>query len=568
MLRTFFARIPVLFAIVAVALLAAACGGGGGDATSTTSASNSGVGSGGTGIGVVSGFGSLIVDGVHHDDAMASYMSEEDQGAAVALAPTAAMLGHSVEYAYDAGGAMTTAMISPELVGSVSAVGSGSITVLGTSVTINSDTTQGPPTALVGYATPAAIQVGDRVAVYGLPKTNAQGVGYIQATLIVQKSAASGVRLTGYVSQYNAAAGSFAIGSNTVTIGQATLRPAGAALANGALVTVWSNSAPVANIIAADAIRIKWPQSASGNLTLSGPISAYVGLSNFKLRNVTVDAGSATIAPAGASLGDGKYVVVNGSFDAATGKLNATSVTVYAPAANAAIELHGTVLNFVSSASFTVRGVVVDASAATFSGGNAAQLANGVFVVVTGAMDNNVVRAASVAIVALDPAHAPANAMLDVAGTITSFDPATHAYSMVMASGASVSGTMAASMFYNNGSATDFAAGRPVTVRGMLNGGMLATSVVSFTQAATSSDIETPPTPGAAAAVPTYMEGIAYNVTATTFMLNGLTIQRNGLAVQGGGMMGAAMMSGLRFGVRVQFTGGQYVATVITRLAG
>ena len=561
MFRIFLGRVSAMLAVTMMLLLVSGCGGGSGGTSS-----EAGIGSGGTGLGVTTGFGSLIVDGMRYNDAQASYMSEEDQGPAKAMASTGAMLGHSLEFGYDASGAMMSVMISPELVGNVSAVATSDITVLGTKVNFNNDTALGPVTGLLGYASLAAVQVGDRVAVYGLIKTDASGTSYVQATLIVQKPTATGIRLSGYVSQYDATAGSFTIGSNTVNIGSATVVPAGTSLSNGELVTVWSNATPVGNVIAASNIRIKWPVASSGNLTLSGSISSYIGAASFKVRNVTVDASTATIAPAGTTLGDGKYLIVVGKFDAATNKLVATSVTVYAPAAANAIELHGTVLNFVSASSFTVRGVVVDASTASFSGATAAQLANGAFLEVTGALVNNVVRATTVNILALNPTQAPMGATLDMPGTITSYNTTTGAYTLTMSSGLTVSGQMGPSMFYNNGTATNFAVGQSVNVRGMMSGSTLSTSVVSFTQSAPATGTGT--APGTTSGTGTvYMEGIAYNVTASSFMLNGLTIQTNGVAVQGGSMMGGGgMMSGSHLGVDVQYSAGQYVATAITLL--
>lgn len=563
-------RIRAILVIAAAVFLSSGCGGG---AESALSLLAGGVGSGGTGIGIVrgigviTGFGSLIVDGVHHDDSVANYMSEEDQGAAMVMAPTGAMLGQRLEYAYDTSGAMSSALISPELVGIVTAASASSLTVLGTNVTINGDTTLGPVTSLLGYASPTAIQIGDRVAVYGLLKTDAQGTSSLQATLIVQKSTGTGTRLTGYVSQFSATNGRFLIGSNTINVGSAVISPTGASLSNGQLVTVWSDTTPVGNVITASNIRIKWPPTDSGDRLLSGSISAYAGVANFKLLNVTIDASTATIAPTGAALSEGRYVVVVGKFDAGANKLIATNVRVYAPTTSSAVELDGTVLNFVSPSSFTVRGAVVDASTARFSGATAKDLANNVFVEVTGAVTNNIVRAATVTILALNPLQAPASAVLDVNGTVTSYDASTGRFFMVLNSGTTLSGMMGSSMFYNNGAATDFSAGQSVNVRGTFNGDTLSTSVVSFTQAAPIPGPTTTPATGAQPG-PTYMEGIAYSVTATSFMLNGLTILSDGVAVQGGGMMGNRMMSGMRVGVTVQNTGGQYSATAITLLNG
>ncbi len=558
-------RCSTLLLVAALTLLTAGCGAGGAAVLGLIA----GVGTGGTGIAVITGFGSLIVDGTRRDDSQASFSSEEDQGTAIATPPTAAMLGHTVEFGYDVNGAMASVVMSPALVGPVTAVGTNSVTLLGTTVAVNTDPALGPVTALAGYASISAIQVGDRLAVYGLPKVDGQGGSVVQATLITQKPAGTGIRLTGYVSQLNASAARFAIGSNTIDAGAAIVSPAATALANGQLVTVWSNGAAAGSMITATNVRIKLSAASTGNLTLSGAISAYAGNASFKLLNVTVDASRATVAPAGTLLTDGKYVVVTGQYDAGSGKLTATAVTVYAPAAAAAVELHGTILNFVSASSFTVRGVVVDASSANFSGGAAKDLANGVFVDVTGAVANNAVKASAVTVVAANPTQAPSGATVDLMGTITSYDPATRHYSMSIAGGSSVSGTMGSGLFLNNGSASDLTVGKSIVIRGVMNNGAVTTSVVSFAQSGSLPGTSTPPTPGSSPAM-TYMEGTAYNVTATSFMLNGVTIQSNGVTVTGvGGMMGGrGMMSGARVGVNVQYTGGVYVASTITLLNG
>jgi hypothetical protein len=547
------ARVRRMAAIVAPLLVLAACGSGGGGIFSLAD-----VGSGGTGIGFLTGFGSLIVDGMRRDDSAASYTSEADQASAIAMAPTGAMLGHSVEYSYDGSGKMMSVLVSPELAGTVTAVGPTSVTVFGTTVDINSDATAGPATSLVGYGSLPDIKVGDRIEVHGLLKTDSLGKLHLQATLVVQKPAATGARLTGYVTQYDAAAGTFALGSNLVTVGSATISPAGAVLSNGQLVTVWSNADPLGNAVSANTVRIKWPTVSNRNVAMSGAISSYTGAASFQVRNMIVDASSAVVAPSGVSFANGKYVVVVGSFDVKTNKLTATSVTVITPAAPTTVELHGTVANFVSAASFTVRGVVVDASAAAFIGGTASQLANGVFVEVHGAVANNLVRAATVTVQALSPLQAPAGSVLDVGGVIATYGATTGSYTITLDSGGTMSGTLGSSMFYDNGIAADFVPGQSVHVSGMFNGGLLSTFVVNFCQSTVA--------PGAGNA---HMEGIAYNVNTTSFMLNGVTIQNNGVTFPGGGMMGGhGMMAGLRVSVDVQLSNGQYLATAIRLLNG
>jgi Domain of unknown function (DUF5666) len=437
MLSSSLAQARVLFAIIAAAIIVSACGGGGGGSGATSTA---GVGSGGTGSGVITGFASIIMDGMDKDDTGATYTSEADQGSPVTVPITGAMLGQNAEFAYNASGAMTSVMLSPQFVGTVSSVAANSFTVLGTTITVNSDPTLGPVTSFVGYASMAGMRAGDTVEADGLLKTDAQGKPYLQATLIVGKPSTAGVRLTGYVSQYNASAGTFVLGSNTITVGAATITPAGSTLANGELVTVWSNAGPVGNTITATTIRVK--NMANGNVVMSGSISNFVSNASFQIGNVTVNASAATIAPSGATLGNNNYVLVTGTFDATANKLTATSVTVFTASAPTTVELHGMVANFVSSSSFTIRGVTVDASAATFSGGTASQLANGGFVIVHGNVANNVVHATTVGIQATLPMMAPNGSTIEISGAIASYNAGTGAFTMTLASGATMNGTV------------------------------------------------------------------------------------------------------------------------------
>lgn len=544
-----FPRLLMCLALLLSALLTTSCGGG-------ASLSLAGVGSGGTGYGVSTGFGSLIIDGIRRNDSAAHYWSEQEQGPALAMAPTGATVGHSMEYTYDANSDLLSVLVSPELLGSVTALGPNRLTLLGTTVLINTDAGAGPVTRLLGYAALADIQLGDRLEVHGLLKTDSQGATTLQATLIAAQPAIQGARLTGTVSQYNASAGTFVIGGMTVKLGSASISPTGATLANGDLVTVWSNTDPVVNVLSASTLRIKRLAGTLQNITLSGVIGDFTSAASFKLRNLTVDASKAEVLPSGATLGADKYVLATGTLDASGSMLTATRVTVFTAMAPTTVELHGTLANFVSASSFTVRGVALDASAAAFSGGTAAQLANGVLVDIRGTVVNNVVRANSVAIQALTPLQAPAGAVLDVSGTLTAYNATNGSYSLTLASGATLSGSLHASMFYNNGNASNLAVGQAVSVHGVLSGGQLATSVMNF------SPMTTPPPNGSL-----HMEGPAYNVTANSFMLNGVLIQSKGVAVQGVGMMGGrSMLSGSTVAVDLRLVGGQYMASAITLL--
>jgi hypothetical protein len=534
----------ILFSVIS---LLAGCGGSGTVAGvgSGGTGSIAGVGSGGTGSGVVSGFGSLIVDGIRRNDAGAAYSNEADQGSALAMPLTGAMLGQSAEFSYDANGNISSVLMSPEIVGSVTAVSAGSITVLGTTIITNTDASLGPVTHFVGYASLANVQIGDRVEVHGLLNN-----GNIQATLIVQKPTTGGVRISGIVGQYNGT--SFVLGSETVIIGSATINPQGISLANGQLVTVWSSNAPGGNTISASSIRIKRPAQISGNVTLSGPISSYVNNALFQIRNVTVDASTASVSPSGAGLGNGNYIVVVGSFDTTTNMLTASSITVFNSAAPTTVEVHGMVANYISTSSFTVRGVVIDASAVTPTGGT---ISNGVFLDVRGTVVNNIVHASTVNIVAL----VPSGSIIEVGGTINSYNATTGAYTMNLATGGSMSGNMGAGTIYRNGTATaKMVTGQSVNITGTINNNLLTSAEVIFQST----------TPGSA-----LVTGVAYNITSSSFMLNGVTINDTsgtGMGMgMGGGMMGG-MLGGSRISVSIQpgvgQYAGQYMATAINML--
>jgi len=539
-----FAAVRTAMTIVSVMLLAAACGGAGVGISFTSTTTSGGVGSGGTGSGVVTGFGSLIVDGVRRNDGNATYSTEAQQGSAVGMPITGAMVGQSAEFVYDANGNITSVLMSPEIVGTVTAAAAGSITVLGTTIIANSDPALGPVTSFVGYASLASVQVGDRVEAHGLLKADSQGKPYLQATLIAQKPAAAGARLSGIVSNYGG--GSFVLGTETVSVGAASISPPGATLANGQLVTVWSNSAPVGGVLSASIIRIKQPAPASGNVILSGAISGFVSNASFQIRNVTVDASAAALTPSGTRLANDRYVVVTGTYDAASNKLTASAVTVFTPAAPTRVEVHGTVANFVSPASFTVRGVVIDASNAGFSGGTAAQLANGVLLEVDGTVTNNVVHATKVQFKGLTPSQAPSGSVIEVGGTISAYNPTTGAFTLSLSTGGSMSGSIGAGVSYRNGSAANLGVGQSVSITGTFSNNTLASAEVEI-----HSGLST--TPGT-----TRMSGVAYNITSTSFMVNGVTIQRNGMS------MPAGMKPGSRISLNVQLVGGQYLATAIT----
>jgi hypothetical protein len=131
-----------------------------------------GVGSGGSGLaeGFVTGFGSIIVDGVAYDDSAAS--EEADARDARSKAPTLA-IGQKVRLALDEQGRVTRIELQPQLRGPVTRVSFPSdavkhIEVLGQPVRVIAQATQGfAPTVLEGLDSLDRLAAGTAVEVHG-----------------------------------------------------------------------------------------------------------------------------------------------------------------------------------------------------------------------------------------------------------------------------------------------------------------------------------------------------------------------------------------------------------------
>src|SRR5450755_2048840 len=123
-------------AIAVGALLLAACGGGG---STSTDASASGLS-----VGTVTGFGSIIVDGVHYDDRNVVAGIDTPPTAPDAPASGASVdvkLGQHVEVTFtgaESNSVATSISVSAELVGKVSAI-APNLVVAGQIVMVNSD---------------------------------------------------------------------------------------------------------------------------------------------------------------------------------------------------------------------------------------------------------------------------------------------------------------------------------------------------------------------------------------------------------------------------------------------
>ncbi|RZI41982.1 hypothetical protein EGT07_15365 [Herbaspirillum sp. HC18] len=361
-------RLSILAAACA-ALTLAACGGGGGSASVTASSTSS---SDANASGTVTGFGSVIVDGVRIDDRSAVAMTEADDDS---MQVAELKIGQHVEVEHDANLSAKTIRIVPDLQGIVTGVDAtaGTLTVLNQTIKVNSDATAGPVTVFdAPYQTLADVKVNDAVEIHGFIKVDTTGKMSIQATRIEQKASVGFLRVRGKVSELSATASTFKIGDLLVSYAGAKVTPTGVTLANGMEVRIWIPSNPTFTGSAVDAakVKVRGRKAESGDLEvkLGGAVSKIdAAAKTFVVDGVTVDASGATFEQSGkgfADIKDGSYVRVKGTYTT-DGTFKAASISLRAFEKSKGVELHGSALNFKSNADFTLRGLEVDASKAT-----------------------------------------------------------------------------------------------------------------------------------------------------------------------------------------------------------
>lgn len=416
-------RRVALLATSLVALLAGGCSGGA-------------VGSGGTGapaqsFGTVSGFGSVIVDGARFDDRDAPTESEDSPGSFSLAEPR---LGHRVEIGFQTDGVARNVRIEPELRGRISSIGAGSFVVMGQTVRINTDPLAGPVTQFgTGYSSASDLQQDHLVEVHGVVVRQAGGGYVVQATRVDRRLLAPYLRVAGVVTAVSG--GNIQIGALTIATGSASVVPAGGTLAVGQRVAVFARPAAlVGATLTAEFVRIKE--------RVNGPVEAYLGGviggidvagTTFDVDGVTVRAANAVVTPLGATLANGQYVQLRGSF-AADGSLTATRVKIRRNDVEPDVQLFGTVLSYSAGAqTFEIRGVTVTAAGAQLqdcTGG----LANGLFVEVRGTWNSTGVTAERIRCESSEPA----GSVVERRGVASGVDLTGRSFTLTPASGSPV----------------------------------------------------------------------------------------------------------------------------------
>jgi Domain of unknown function (DUF5666) len=352
-----FQRLPLLCGLLAGSLLLAACGGVGEEGTGIQPASAS--------VGMVQGLSdnSVTVNGVSYAQSAATVTD----GFGQPMAKEDLRLGMWLEVqgsVDDTGtrGVAQTIRVRPAARGVVTANGAGglSLTVFDSTVHLDNGT------VLDGTPDAASLAPGDLVEVHGPLSSVAGDVSASRVEkLHPTPQATPRYELRGRVSLLDTAPGhpSFTLGRRVIDYGGATLTLR-QALANGQIVRVSAAAAPVAGTpwavekLTSD---LALPDNL-GFLYTEGFVESLQAGPNFELEGLAVDASSAN--GKGDIKAEGLRVAVVGAL--VNGKLKAKAVAVVQPGQPVVFSLSGPVTDFVSPASFRLRGVGIDASAATY----------------------------------------------------------------------------------------------------------------------------------------------------------------------------------------------------------
>ncbi len=370
-----------LVVTLAVALtVLTACGGGSdapaGGATSAPASATSVYAAG-----PITGFGSVILNGVRFDDSAAT-ISDDDGNK---LAESQLRLGMQVECeggpgSDDAHGVAHAIHVHAALLGPVGAVdtAAGTLTVLGQTVTVDAQTAF--DSALANGL--ASVAAGAVVQVHGQFDAASQSV---LATRIELATGATRYKIRGTITALDTTARTLSIGATAISF--ATTAGVPTDLALGTLVDVRLATAATGGVWTATAIadgqRLMHDHDQAH---LRGVVSAFTSATQFSVDGTPVDASNAQFPDGQSGVALGATVEVEGPL--VNGTVAATKVEVEDEHEHdgARVELHGTISALDATAqTFVVRGVPVSfAGSVDFHDGSAAALANGLFVEVRG----------------------------------------------------------------------------------------------------------------------------------------------------------------------------------------
>ena len=345
------------FTLCAASLLLAACGGVGEEGTGIQPASAS--------VGMVQGLSdtSVTVNGVSYaqsaatvSDGFGQPMAKEDLRLGMWLEVQGSIDDSGTQ------GVAQTIRVRPAARGIVSAKGAGGVTLTVFDSTVHVDN----GTVLDGTPDAASLAPGDLVEVHGPLSSVAGDVSASRVEkLHPTPQTPPRYELRGRVSLLDSAPGhhSFTLGRRVIDYSGAniTLRQA---LANGQIVRVSAAAGPLPGkpwAVEKLTSDLALPDNL-GFLYTEGYVESLQAGPAFELEGLAVDASSAN-GKAGINA-EGLRVAVVGAL--VNSKLKAKSVAVVQPGEPVVFSLSGPVTDFVSPASFRLRGVSIDASGASY----------------------------------------------------------------------------------------------------------------------------------------------------------------------------------------------------------
>jgi hypothetical protein len=332
-----------------------------------------GVDTGGTGspvsatfsAGPITGFGSIIVNGVRYDDSSAELKTED--GATLMRSDlklgmqTEVMASAVTNTAGVAGAVASQILVRNSVLGPVQSidVAGSRLTVLGQSVSV-------VPTTVFDASLAnglASLSVGNVVEVFGLFDAAAQR--YV-ATRIQPRPGAATYQLRGVVADLSLSGQTLRMGQ--LIVDWSSVAPANAAtvLAVGRFVRVTLAIAPTTGVWRATALAGSQPMLADHDRAeIEGRITALASATSFALNGLPVDATNASFPDGVAGVVLGAKVEAEGSVR--NGVLIASRVSLEDDEDGAeAFELHGTIESFNNSEmTFVVRGITVRWTTAT-----------------------------------------------------------------------------------------------------------------------------------------------------------------------------------------------------------
>lgn len=384
----------IRWAATGLLLLAAGCGGGGSSGTGGTGQYASGPGTGGTGYpgffaiqvsGSISGFGSVIVNGVRFDDSLAAVRISGQSASPAQLGLGMSVSVSGTATATSASSAVTSAVATSIETwsiaqGVVTAKTPHGITVAG--MVIASDAV----TVFPGTTSFAALAVGDTVQVWGNP-LNASYTGWL-ATRIEPASASAPVISSGPVGGK----------SSALTLNGFSLSGATSGLAVGRAATLLGTATGAALSVSSVHLLDAAPLVASGTqLEQEGAITSVTSSTLFKIGNYPVDAGGAVVKPTGMAPALSMRVEVDGVWNGTA--LVAKSVEYKTQTELQSVELESTITAFTSLSDFVVRGLLCDASSLTsVANGQLSELKVGVKIHLRGVNMGNRIQVTSLSI--------------------------------------------------------------------------------------------------------------------------------------------------------------------------